>query len=69
MIGITGMNKDKAVKEWYVENRWLPAVNAVREQYGYDEWAFIEVAGDVRDIKNQLLNKISSLDAAPVPAL
>lgn len=68
MIEITGMNRDKAVKKWYVEHRWLPAVNAVREQYGYDEWAFIEVANDIRDIKNQVLNKISSLDTAPVPA-
>ena len=67
MIEITGMNRDKAVKKWYVENRWLPAVNAVRDQYGYDEWAFIEVANDIRDIKNQLLNKISSLDTDPVP--
>ena len=67
MVEITGMNKDKAVKKWYVENRWLPAVNAVRDQYGYDEWAFIEVANDIRDIKNQLLNKISSLDTDPVP--
>jgi type III restriction enzyme len=58
IIEITGMNKDKAAKRWYVENRWLPAVNTVREKYGFDEWAFIEIAGDIRDIKNQLLAKI-----------
>ena len=57
-IEITGMNKDKIEKKWYVENRWLPAVNAVREMYEYDEWHFIEIANDVRNIKNQLLDKI-----------
>lgn len=61
IIEITGMNKDKADKKWYIENRWLPAVNAVREKYGYDEWHFIEIAGDIRDIKNQIKNKLSAL--------
>lgn len=61
IIEITGMNQDKAVKKWYVENRWLPAVNAVQEKYGYDEWAFIEIANDIRDIKNQLIDKINSI--------
>jgi type III restriction enzyme len=61
IIEVTGMNKDKAAKKWYVENRWLPAVNAVREKYGYDEWAFIEIANDIRDIKNQLIAKIGAL--------
>lgn len=61
MIEITGMNKDKAEKKWFVENRWLPAVNAVREKYNYDEWFFIEIANDVRNIKNQLIDKIKSL--------
>jgi type III restriction enzyme len=61
MIEITGMNKDKIEKKWYVENRWLHAVNAVHEKYDYDKWHFIEIANDVRDIKNQLINKIKSL--------
>jgi hypothetical protein len=64
IIEVTGMNKDKAAKRWYVENRWLPAVNAVREKYGYDEWAFIEIANDIRDIKNQLIAKIGELSEA-----
>ena len=29
MIEVTGLNTDKAEK-WYVENRWIPAVNAGR---------------------------------------
>jgi len=61
IIEVTGMNRDKAVKKWYVEYRWLPAVNAVRSRYAYDEWDFIEVANDIRDIKNQLFDKIRSL--------
>ena len=61
MIEITGMNRDKAEKKWYVENRWLPAANAVRKKYDYDEWQFIEIANDIRDIRNQLTNKITSL--------
>lgn len=61
IIEITGMNRDKAEKKWYLENRWLPAVNAVREKYGFDEWAFIEIASDIRDIKNQLIAKIGEL--------
>ncbi len=61
MIEITGMNKDKVEKKWFVENRWLPAVNAVKEKYEYDEWHFIEIANDVRNIKNQLIDKIKSL--------
>lgn len=61
IIEITGMNRDKTMKRDYLINRWLPAVNGVREKYGYDEWHFTEVTSDIRDIKNQLIEKISSL--------
>lgn len=61
IIEVTGFNKDKAEKKWYMENRWLPAVNAVRRHYGYEEWYFIEIANDIRDIKNQLTDKIRSI--------
>jgi type III restriction enzyme len=61
IIEITGMNKDKAEKKWFIENRWLPAVNAVREKYGYDEWHFIEIAEDIRDIKNQIKAKLAEI--------
>ena len=63
IIEITGMNKEKQDKKWYVENRWLPAVNEVREKYEMDEWHFIEIANDIRNIRVQLTNKIISLDA------
>lgn len=61
IIEISGMSKDKAEKKWFVENRWLPAVNALKEKYEYPEWHFIEVANDIRNIKNQLIDKISSI--------
>lgn len=61
MIEISGMSKDKAEKKWFVENRWIPAVNALKEKYNYPEWHFIEVANDIRNIKNQLIEKIQGL--------
>ena len=61
MIEISGMSKDKAEKKWYVENRWIPAVNSLREKYDYPEWHFIEIANDIRNIKNQLIEKIQSI--------
>lgn len=61
IVEISGMSKDKAEKKWYVENRWLPAVNSVKEQFGYDEWNFIEIKEDIRDIKNELIDKIESI--------
>lgn len=61
MIEISGMSKDKAEKKWFVENRWIPAVNSLSPKYNYPEWHFIEVANDIRNIKNQLIEKIQSL--------
>lgn len=63
IIEITGMNRDKAAKKQYVEDRWLPAANAVREQYDMDEWHFIEIANDIRPIKNQLADKVGEITA------
>lgn len=61
IIEITGMNRDKEDKKWYVENRWLPAINEVREKHKMDAWHFIEIANDIRNIKQQLINKINQL--------
>lgn len=63
IIEITGQDKkkDKAEKKWFVENRWIPAVNALKDKYEYPEWHFIEVANDIRNIKNQLIEKINSI--------
>lgn len=40
---------------------WLPAANTLKDKYEYPEWHFIEVANDIRDIKNQLIEKIQSI--------
>jgi type III restriction enzyme len=61
IIEISGMSKDKAEKKWAVENRWLPAVNSLKDKYGYPEWHFIEIADDIRNIKNQLTEKITGI--------
>jgi type III restriction enzyme len=61
MIEITGQNHEKEEKKWYVQHRWLPAVNAVKHKYQYPEWHFIEIANDIRDIKTQLTEKIASM--------
>lgn len=61
MIEISGFSKDKAEKKWFVENRWIPAVNALKEKYGYPEWHFIEIANDIRNIKSQIVEKIQSI--------
>lgn len=61
MIEISGFSKDKAEKKWFVENRWIPAVNALKDKYEYPEWHFIEIANDIRNIKNQLIEKIGSI--------
>jgi len=61
IIEISGFSKDKAEKKWFVENRWIPAVNSLKEKYEYPEWHFIEIANDIRNIKNQLHEKINSI--------
>ena len=61
MIEISGMSNDKAEKKWFVENRWIPAVNALKDKYQYPEWHFIEISNDIRDIKNQLIEKINQI--------
>jgi type III restriction enzyme len=61
MIEISGMSKDKAEKKWFVENCWLPAVNALKDKYENAEWHFVEIANNIRNIKNQLIEKIGSI--------
>ncbi len=61
ILEITGMSRDKASKKWTVENRWLPAVNRIREQHGWDRWDFLEIANEtaLSDLRNVLLSKLS----------
>jgi len=61
IVEISGFSNDKDEKKWYVENRWIPAVNSLKDKYEYPEWHFIEIANDIRDIKNQLIEKIANI--------
>ncbi|MCC5946205.1 MAG: DEAD/DEAH box helicase family protein [Bernardetiaceae bacterium] len=61
IIEISGFSQDKDEKKWFVENRWLPAANALKDKYQYHEWHFIEIANDIRNIRNQLTEKIQSI--------
>ena len=58
ILEITGMTRDKVEKKWAVENRWLPAVNAIRDQHGWARWDFLEIAEDIRDARNDILGKL-----------
>lgn len=60
IIEITGFSKDKVQKRWYLEHRWLPAVNAAHDKLGMEAWHFIEVT-DIERIKNDLSEKIRSV--------
>ena len=59
ILEITGANKQyKAEKKHFTETYWVPAVNAVRELYaelGGGEWRFLEVGGELRGLKGQIL--------------
>jgi type III restriction enzyme len=63
IIEITGMAREKEDKKWFVTQRWLPAVNAVKEYFEYDAWHYIEVANDIRSIKQQLVALINNVDS------
>ena len=68
ILEITGFNKDKAIKRWYVRERWLPAVNNARGKLGLPPWYFEEVE-DIDNLKPQLEAAIrrivAEVDAAP----
>ena len=68
ILEITGFNTDKEIKRWYVRERWLPAVNSVREKLGLPPWYFEEVT-DIDNIKPALETAIARIvaevDAAP----
>jgi len=63
ILEITGMNKEKAEKRWYVEQRWLPAVNAVAPHYDWPRWHFLELDSEdkLKDIKPLLAEFIAKL--------
>jgi len=60
LIEVTGMKRDKPEKTWTVEHRWLPAANAIRQQYGWDRWEFLSIDEDIRDARNDILKKLKT---------
>jgi type III restriction enzyme len=66
IVEVTGMKKDKPEKVWAVENRWLPAVNAIRQQRGWPRWDFLELDEEVEvaDARNRVLKQLRATHAA-----
>ena len=62
IVEVTGFAKDKAEKRYFIQQRWLPAVNKQREQLGMLPWHFVEVT-DIERIKNQLVAEIERISA------
>ncbi|MBI3235461.1 MAG: hypothetical protein HYZ42_15725 [Bacteroidetes bacterium] len=54
-------SNDKAEKKWFVEDCWIPALNASINKYEYSKWHFIEIANEIRNIMNQFKEKIQSV--------
>ncbi|MCI0541611.1 MAG: DEAD/DEAH box helicase family protein [Verrucomicrobiales bacterium] len=71
ILEISGMRKDKALKKWTVINRWLPAVNRIREQHGWDKWDFLEIANEVElaDLRNIFVKFLENPSATKVSSL
>lgn len=71
ILEISGMRKDKALKKWTVINRWLPAINRIRDQYAWDKWDFLEIANETElaDLRNILLKFLENPSATKVSSL
>ena len=62
IVEVTGFAKDKVEKRYFVRQRWLPAVNAQRQQLASLPWYFAEVT-EIERIKEQLEAEIERLAA------
>jgi type III restriction enzyme len=60
IVEITGFAHDKELKRYFTQQRWLPAVNAQREQFGGPSWHFLEIT-DIERLKNELLPAIERI--------
>ncbi len=65
MIEVTGMERDKPEKKWFVEHRWLPAVNSIRELHDWPQWAFLELTSldQVKDLRRYVLDYFADMAA------
>jgi type III restriction enzyme len=70
MIEVTGMERDKPEKKWFVEHRWLPAVNAIRHRHGWPRWAFLELTSldQVKEIRPHILDHLAALPCKTLPS-
>jgi type III restriction enzyme len=66
VVEVTGFDRDKEAKRWTVVNRWLPAVNRIRNQHDWDRWDFLELDEQraVADFRNLLLARLRELALA-----
>ncbi len=66
IVEVTGFDRDKEAKRWTILNRWLPAVNRIRQQQGWDKWDFLELDEQraVADFRNLLLARLRELALA-----
>jgi type III restriction enzyme len=63
VVEVTGFDRDKDAKRWTILHRWLPAVNRIRERYGWHQWDFLELdeARAVADFRVLLLDRLREL--------
>jgi type III restriction enzyme len=62
VVEVTGFDFDKVEKRYFMRERWLPAVNAHREELNTLPWHFMEVT-DIARVKEQLEAEIEGLAA------
>jgi type III restriction enzyme len=66
IVEVTGFAKDKELKRYFVQNRWLPAVNAMAQKHGGTwgtlSWHFVELTDDER-FKNHLVEAMQGISA------
>jgi len=62
IVEITGFAKDKELKRYFMQQRWLPAVNGQRQKLGGLPWHFVEIT-DIERIKNDLTIAIERISA------
>jgi len=62
IVEITGFARDKELKRYYMQQRWLPAVNGQPALTGGVPWYFVEIT-DIERIKNELVAAIERISA------
>jgi type III restriction enzyme len=68
IVEISGMRFDKTAKRWFVEHRWLPAVNSVGAKHDWGRWDFLELDSEqaVADLRDKVLGKLKQPFKSPL---